>query len=445
MRPQFPHIIQVAGSDPAAAPARFRPPRVDGLGALYVLPDRDRNGIYAGLQRVLTHRVVSLGYVAYRLDPDKWSKVELGGATVAFEPTTGEIQLLTTGSVGSEALLIHNTTVVFSTGHGQLVRWIHRASSPTQIGALYEWGLCTFPGAAAGTDRSHGFYIEDGVFGVYGRLTGGFTLRTPQSAFNVDKLDGTGPSGWTVTPAHLVNATVYSVHSDWRVIYRVGEAVVHVIDLGNPATSPLITPSFHPPLVRMFYRHKKLAAGEPSSSYMSSAIAEAIGDTGLSAARYASPAPNPVTVSGGTERPLLVLRPALIYEGVTNGKRLLPHKLDVKLTQTGRVKVYIGTALDLVLSDAAFATPTGAAGTAAEIDVSATAVTINTGAVRVAANALTANVEKGIDLSDVFTLAGRSLTVRGDGTQSMLVVIVENTAGAPAQATVEGLGWDEVI
>jgi len=141
----------------------------------------------------------------------------------------------------------------------------------------------------------------------------------------------------------------------------------------------------------------------------------------------------------------LVLRPALIYEGVTNGKRLLPHKLDVKLTQTGRVKVYIGTALDLVLSDAAFATPTGAAGTAAEIDVSATAVTINTGAVRVAANALTANVEKGIDLSDVFTLAGRSLTVRGDGTQSMLVVIVENTAGAPAQATVEGLGWDEVI
>lgn len=115
-----------------------------------------------------------------------------------------------------------------------------------------------YDGAQVGVNQYHGllngadgvtFGTKDGVFGVW-HILNSVVEFTPQSEFNMDKLDGTG-SGFILDPAKLnlymvqygwlgVAPTVYSVYCGailgWRVCHIVDHVnMVTVPHLGNPS------------------------------------------------------------------------------------------------------------------------------------------------------------------------------------------------------------------
>lgn len=420
--------IQIAGID---ANGNLRPLRTDELGAILTRGDVRLGDPYSGGRAALTWEVVAGGKFAYDLGR-RWSVVASGSASGGYEAASSSYRGDVTGALGDGIYIVGDMPILYGR-LGTRSRWTVRFSHPAQVGQVIEWGgIFDVAPALDAADRV-GFIILDGLWAIY--LRGESLPVNPQTiiipqAFWQDPLDGTGPSGATITVADLVNETEYMIVAERKTVFFVGNIPVLTIDFGDPATSGTATLSRPSPVFRSYVRIANTANnGVPASAWMSAFYGEVL--VGIATAP-ASPNPgyatrDPVSIPSGESRPIVALRAALSIAGATNGGRVLPEVFRATFGGEGQVEFYIGDEDAFALTGASF-TPT--ADGIAEYDVSSTAVTISPALRPIRASPIVADESFVEVLSDLFNFE-RTLTVTGAGKRrTLLVRATNNDSGA---------------
>jgi hypothetical protein len=140
-------------------------------------------------------------------DNGLWNTLATIGGTAVFSPNEGLVNLNVTGAAGSQ--VIRETSKVFSYQPGKsLLVFNTFVMAPAQIDLRQRVGYF-------GIDN--GIYIElrDDVLSFVERsiVTGSLTENSvPQTAWNVDTLDGTGPSGVTLD---ITKAQILFMDIEW--------------------------------------------------------------------------------------------------------------------------------------------------------------------------------------------------------------------------------------
>ena len=156
-----------------------------------------------------------------------------GTGVVSHPGVNGSYAELSPGAGVGRAELISRAPVRYRAGHEVYCEasWIFRSPESTS------WQ--EFCGFVNDNDRFMIGYQND-VFGILFREGGNDTF-TAQSSFNIDTLDGTGPSGYTINPQAI---NVYRLSYVWHgglpltVEVQVGQKwiPVHVLDFSNSIT-----------------------------------------------------------------------------------------------------------------------------------------------------------------------------------------------------------------
>jgi len=126
------------------------------------------------------------------------------GTGAAVGETSGEFRLQSGTANSSSASIQTNQRGQYQSGAmGQAGIGVRIPTAPTST-AFCEWGY---------TDFTNGFYFGvDGTGKYVAYVTGGTPTKVYQSAWNVDKLDGTGVSGYTLT---LADGNVSQIDFTW--------------------------------------------------------------------------------------------------------------------------------------------------------------------------------------------------------------------------------------
>jgi len=128
-------------------------------------------------------------------------------------------------------------------GYGVEVGVGIRMPVPPTGNTVSRWGLY---------DDANGVYFTMSAAGPgVGIMRNGVETLTPRSAWNVDKMDGTGPSGYTLNMARgNIFQIVFSWYGYGAIVYRVvvtdsvGNQIVQVVHRGvNPNSTSMTTPN----------------------------------------------------------------------------------------------------------------------------------------------------------------------------------------------------------
>jgi hypothetical protein len=126
-------------------------------------------------------------------DNNLWASLTAVNGTYAFNQNQGLVEMTVTGALSSS--VIRETTKVFSYQPGKSLLILNTfVFAPSAIGLRQRTGYF-------GQDNGIYFQLDDGVISFVERsLVTGAPSETivPLSGWNVDKLDGTGPSGFTL-------------------------------------------------------------------------------------------------------------------------------------------------------------------------------------------------------------------------------------------------------
>lgn len=157
------------------------------------------------------------------------------GSGAISASTTGEILLSTGATATSTARLDSAERLRYLPGYGaEIGVGIRIPTAPTGNQEL-KWGMRN-PGA------TEGLYFGIDATGFYvATLRGGTETKVRQTAFNVDKLDGTGPSGLALD---LTAGNIFQVEFTWYGYGQIKFEIVKVVDdVQQHITMHQITPS----------------------------------------------------------------------------------------------------------------------------------------------------------------------------------------------------------
>lgn len=222
-------------------------------------------------------------------------------------------------------------TVSATSGHysvlqsRQYVRYIPGKSHLILVTGIFS------PGTVANTDARVGYFdsangiflkVTNGVAGVVRRTsTSGSAVDTEviQSAWNIDKMDGTGVSGKTIDPT---KTQILFIQAQWL---GVGRVVVgfdidgvlypcHQFLNANSLTVPY-TQTFNLP-VRMELRNVGTSFGTPTIQFVCCSV-QSEGGSDVRGFPFTAP-PTITTTAVTTRRPVLSIRPKATYNSRTN-------------------------------------------------------------------------------------------------------------------------------
>ncbi len=216
----------------------------------------------------------------------------------------------TSGAVGDEAAIVTKRNLRYRAGHEGYAFYTSAftgdiAANTTQWIGLFD----DENGAATGYNGTE--------FSVLFRSHSSDTIIA-QSDFNRDKLDGTGPSGFTIDPTKL---NVFRISYGWlgvapysfQVLSPSGEWILfHVIELPNTRTIP----SVENPILPVKAEVSDPSGGNVLELRTASWNAGIIGSPSNAGHRYFSTS-NQVIIAG-TELHMLTLRNRSIYQGKNN-------------------------------------------------------------------------------------------------------------------------------
>lgn len=162
----------------------------------------------------------------------------IGGSTAGGSITHADSSAILSATGVGRAWVESRDSIRYAPGHefgAQLT------ASVSQSGPGYAaWGL----GNQGGVGDAAAFCSKNGVFGLLLR-SGGVDTFVPQASFNIDRLDGTGPSGKTINVAAM---NLYMVRGGWYGILPIswwwfagrdiGYVCCHVHDISNTGFGP---------------------------------------------------------------------------------------------------------------------------------------------------------------------------------------------------------------
>jgi hypothetical protein len=297
----------------------------------------------------------------YEIDPREYSNVVATGGTVTHLPNESAIRFAVTASSGSSVEFRTNTFYRYQAGKGLRIKQTVYHADTGQSNQIRRWGF---------------FDTNDGLFWQLSGTTFGIVRRTSttgspvdnstvSSSFNVDPLDGTGPSGITLD---LTKGNIYEINFQWlgvgTVNFYVNGNLVHQIFNANTLAAPYMKTAQLPVCYSI------INSGASTISSFTNICNSVIAEGGDAPPEYAFCAFNSAFISvTTTERPVLSIRPKATYNSITNRMLVLPKILTIA-TEGDRIGfrlVYNGT-----LTGASWSSVNTYSGT--EFDVAATAL-----------------------------------------------------------------------
>jgi hypothetical protein len=293
--------------------------------------------------------------------------------------------------------------------------------------------------------RRWGYYNDgDGLFfeqsGTEMRVvrrtyTSGSPVDTavPQSAWNRDRLDGTGNSGVTLD---VTKGNIYEIRYQWlgvgTVQYWVSGVLVHQLDNANQYAAPYMKTAVLPVQIEVVNTGASAAGG-----FTNICVSVRI-EGGAQPALYTFGAFNASDISTPTtERPLLTIRPKATFNSVTNRILALPTRMLVSTegNRAGWRLVINGT-----LTGASYTSADAASGY--EFDVAATALT--GGRTLLRGFLPDTNSSGDIDLSEVFGQISNALSRDAFDTSGTTLTVMGVNEAASTTNMRASLAWKEI-
>lgn len=249
------------------------------------------------------------------------------GGTLTHLPNSCGIRLSTDGTANSKVIRQSKNYFRYTPNKTQkLVVSILFGS--TQTGVYKRIGLF---------DDNNGFYWEhrsDGMYIVRRSKTSGSVVNTREHSrdWNIDKLDGTGPSSLVVdwTKIQLLYIE-YMWQGSGCIVFSIqyGKKVhpVHVIQAGNLLTTPHIGRPDLPIRYTIATDDDTTTTADSFDAFSGSVITEGSGEEATSLTFGADSGTTAKSVTART--PLLTIRPKLTYNSITNRGFIEPIKAEV--------------------------------------------------------------------------------------------------------------------
>jgi hypothetical protein len=310
----------------------------------------------------------------YDLSPLYWDSILVGGASIAHVANQSATNLTVTAASGDSVKWQTHNYIRYTPGQSLHIEATGIPGSPVanQVGRFGYY------------DDANGFYFENAGAGAPGVTTPGLAVvwrtstsgsvvntRVEQASWNVDHMDGTGPSGVTLTPADI--QTVF-VDFDWRGVIRFGfrvagqQIICHTMSFNNAITVPQIG---YPSLP---VRYELTNTGAASGKTMVVTTAAVLSEGAPSDLYTQFSVTNGTTtraVSAGTYLPLISIRNALLFQGITN--RCLSEIIDAHCYSDSTVAWRL--ILNPTLTGASWSAVGGGTYSSMEFDVSAASYT----------------------------------------------------------------------
>lgn len=364
----------------------------------------------------------------YEIDARDWQQTVSGGGSITYLPNEQAARVAANASNGASAVLQTHQYYRYQAGKAQWIRMTGYHSDAGTPNQIREWGY---------------FDAEDGLFFrlngyvlslVRRTFTSGIAVDnvTEQSFWNVDPLDGSGPSGVIMDPALTQIYEIEFQHlAVGEVRWRINGILVHVSRHDNVLAVPYMRTAQLP--VRIAVRNT--GASSSGSFTQICASVESHGGTDPPGETFNAPgAPSDITV-GVTEIPLLSIRLKSTYGGKANRMLCVPSELNVNLGAAARVRLV----LNATLTGASWVSADVRSGV--EFDISASS---GSGGQPLWARSFVAATSETRDLSSTFGYPNRFLHLNGDGSASdvLTILAVKSTAGTtPCRAAIT---WGEI-
>jgi len=386
----------------------------------------------------------------YGIDNFELATSGTGGATISHNANEACIRLQTDGASGSAARIRTNTYFRYQAGRGQRIIT-----------------TCVHDARQAGQTRQWGYYdTNDGLLWTVSGTDFGFIRRSStsgapvdtfisQSAFNLDKFDGTGPSQQNLD---ITKGNIYEIDFQWLGVGVVNLFIngLPVHSIQNPNTLPTV---YMKTAVLPVAATVKNDAVTTSGSGMKFICANVTSEGGQEPPEYAFTYGRSAIKSGITNGglvPLLAIRLQDVFpSGSTNDNRqvVLPSALAI-YAENATANKTPRCDWALVLNPTSLTTPTwvnvDVTNSCVQRDEAATAYSGGTVVASgrfqtnpAAVNAVLGAVEK-VDLTDVFNIQARKLRRAAfTGVSDVLVLVCQSTTvdNINADATIQ---WQEV-
>jgi hypothetical protein len=379
-----------------------------------------------------THPYTLADFVnTYGLDTFEFSSSSIGGGTITTILSQSATRLSVGSASGDAMKLRTNTYYRYQAGKEQTIKQTVYSESGFNANQIRRWGYFS--------DNDGLFwYVSGSNFGIATRSTALGNMQETiisQSAWNVNRLDGTQPNSYAID---LTKSNIYEMTIDWlgvgKVCWFVNGTLVHEQVNYNIIPGPYMRTAMLP----ISFEIENTGASSPGNLvYICSSI-ESQG--GGPPPFFSFTVRNETNISVGTaaEVPLLAIRPGVFFKGGNNRIGSYPRKVSIS-TEGARI------AYRVILNP----TITGGTWISASQDRSSieynNTITSFTGGETVFAGFLPNSEDADvIDIGDFFGVKERKLVRNAftTDTDRLLVVAINQKAGTTNVRA--GLTWDEV-
>jgi hypothetical protein len=253
----------------------------------------------------------------YSVDPTFWGTAVTGTGAITHEPLMSGARILAGAAVGTALLQSHE---FWHYQAGCSTRWklTIMSTDSGNANSVREWGY---------TDFADGLYFRHARNTVGNYLdivevstSGAATPRVvAQSAWNQDKMDGTGPGG-TLNPAMQ---NIYEIDFEWLgagiVRYVINGRLVHIIDHTNTYAAPYMRTGQLPTSIRV------VDAGSAGASGVVQVCNAVHIEGGAEPMQYGFAYERSAGFAlTNAEQPIMSLRPANLIGAIANRTHILP-------------------------------------------------------------------------------------------------------------------------
>jgi hypothetical protein len=260
----------------------------------------------------------------YEIDTRDWGQLTATSGSITYLPNEQAAKLAVTSDSGSKAVLQSNSYFRYQAGKAHWIRMTNYHADVGQTNQVRRWGYF---------DENNGlfFQLSGTTLSVVRRTkVSGIVVDNvvAQSSWNVDKFNGTGTSGVTL---NLLYSSIYEIDFEHlgagAVFFRINGTLVHKLDNANTIAGPYMSTANLPVRIEV----SNTGASTASSMTHICASVESHGGTTAPQEGFGCNNPTAITIST-TERPIIAIRPKLLYAGQTNRISIIPVHIHV----TGR-------------------------------------------------------------------------------------------------------------
>ena len=395
-------------------------------GSIKVTTTASNDGTTDAFSRVRMAQPTVLwdGSTTYDKNPHDWRELLATGGTATFNANESTVSMTTNTTSGSRVVRQSRYYTRYHPGMSQFI----------VATAVFGAGEANNVQRVGYFDNNNGLFFEqNGTTMRVVRRTN--VTGTPvdnavaQASWNIDPLDGTGPSGETLVPT---NDNIYIIDLQWLGAGKVRYGVIiggrvyycHELDLGNTLTVPFMSRATLP------VRYENVNVGATGGSNTLKAIcASVLIEGGMRSDRDdVFSANRGITIAAvSTRRPVLSIRPRTTFNGLTNRGTL--HLLDVDTTVTTNNAVLVELVVDGTLGGGTTWNDVNTSRSLAQVDTASTTITggrvIASYYIPASANGAT----KGANAFSPDQLSPLSLDIAGTVPDNLSVVMTDQTGG----------------